>query len=288
MKRGEEPLISRLQGAAVGRIVLSENNNSRPLKIRPEAHFRTSGVTALPHDLNRTPHRIFTLIELLVVIAIIAILAALRLPALKLAKDSGKKAVCLANLRQCGAAAIGYGDDHNGQIFHSNWDGINEIRWVEGLWRVGYLSNIAVAACPSWNPYLYKLNSEYNGYGARAGSGIANAFNTITVTPYSWQYLRMRMVTEPSVYLYYADSLGVDLSKTTTYRKQFIGFGLGNTSEGLMHLRHNNFIQAWFLDGHATAVGQGDVRELLVKEYNSSTVNVWLADPNGIKVNANP
>ena len=244
--------------------------------------------TPSPLVSNRMRRRIFTLIELLVVVAIIAILAALLLPALKLAKDSGKKAVCLANLRQCGAAAIGYADDHDGQIFHSNWDGINEIRWVEGLWRAGYLSNIAVAACPSWDPYLYKLSNEYNGYGARAGTGIANGFNIITVSPYSWQYLRMRVVPEPSSYLYYADSLGVDPARTTTYRKQFVGFALGNTSEGLMHLRHNNFVQAWFLDGHATTVGQGDVRDLLVKEYNSSTLAVWLANPNGIKVNANP
>ena len=42
----------------------------------------------------------FTLIELLVVIAVIAILMAILLPAIKAAREQGKCAACLNNLRQ--------------------------------------------------------------------------------------------------------------------------------------------------------------------------------------------
>ncbi|HEY5043776.1 MAG TPA: prepilin-type N-terminal cleavage/methylation domain-containing protein [Verrucomicrobiae bacterium] len=66
--------------------------------------------------------RAFTLIELLVVIAIIAILAALLLPVLSRAKNSGAKATDLNNLHQIMIALNLYAEDNNGVLTWPNWD----------------------------------------------------------------------------------------------------------------------------------------------------------------------
>ena len=76
----------------------------------------------------------FTLIELLVVIAIIAVLMAILMPALQRAREQGKRASCLSNLRQLQFAWHMYADDSDGIIVNgcASWDlrGENPWAWI--------------------------------------------------------------------------------------------------------------------------------------------------------------
>jgi prepilin-type N-terminal cleavage/methylation domain-containing protein len=71
---------------------------------------------------NRVPVTAFTLIELLVVVAIIALLIAILVPVLSNARQQGKVAVCLANLRSHGQAANAYITEYNNLPWCLPWN----------------------------------------------------------------------------------------------------------------------------------------------------------------------
>ena len=65
--------------------------------------------------LRLSVRRGFTLIEVLVVVAIVAVLLGVLLPALAGARDAGRAAVCLSNLRQAHLICAQYADTYDGR-----------------------------------------------------------------------------------------------------------------------------------------------------------------------------
>lgn len=66
-----------------------------------------------PRQGPRRLRRAFTLIELLVVIAIIAILAAILFPVFAQAREAGRKATCISNMKQIGLGLLMYAGDYD-------------------------------------------------------------------------------------------------------------------------------------------------------------------------------
>ncbi|MFC1781854.1 type II secretion system protein [Planctomycetota bacterium] len=83
----------------------------------------------------------FTLVELLVVISVIAILMAVLMPALSRAREAGKRAVCLSNLKQLQLAWDLYADDNGGKICGAGGGDENrpgEVGWIERIWATDW------------------------------------------------------------------------------------------------------------------------------------------------------
>lgn len=87
-----------------------------------------------------TQRRAFTLIELLVVVAIIALLLAILLPNLAAAREQGRRAKCLANLKGIASASILYAAEDTRQLVVPLHAGVYQTQWQFGnilWWRLG-------------------------------------------------------------------------------------------------------------------------------------------------------
>jgi prepilin-type N-terminal cleavage/methylation domain-containing protein/prepilin-type processing-associated H-X9-DG protein len=132
----------------------------------------------------------FTLIELLVVIAVIAVLMAILMPALNRAREQGKRASCLSNLKQLALSWNLYADDFEGRLVNANTGtAAPTINKEKGCWvywsdpstateeqrrndiRTGllypYCPNVSLYKCPTGvrgEVVTYSIPDTMNGY----------------------------------------------------------------------------------------------------------------------------
>ncbi len=205
----------------------------------------------IPRKLGMTRNYGFTLIELLVVVAIIGILAGLLLPALSAAKERGKSAACLNNLRQIGFAIQMYWDDHRGNLaavsaIFPDWSNTNSAvrAWTQEIFP--YLQSPKVLldpARPPWMPaipvhYYLNLLPAYVA-GGSSGAGV--------------YALDSKRIGKPSQFilasedLYVSPKQEIDPTNEITDRS---GFSAGSATYPPYHLGLANFL---FADGHVAA-----------------------------------
>jgi prepilin-type N-terminal cleavage/methylation domain-containing protein/prepilin-type processing-associated H-X9-DG protein len=226
----------------------------------------------------------FTLIELLVVIAIIAILAAILLPALNSARERGRTASCINNMKQCVTATVMYSDDYDGNIYIKSGDGNGQVKFfllyslVKG-YAAGSSSVTAEKRLPSFNvvccPNVSNIPADdltggattrpFYGIPYMHGSGhVINGKNEASaylclsnppVPPDKSPTLNIntKAIKSASTAVVYTESWSNSLNDYCS------NYGLTSNQSCKLLFAHNDTMSICFIDGHAAAIQPGDL-----------------------------
>jgi len=205
----------------------------------------------------------FTLVELLVVIAIISILAAMLLPALKLAKDMAKSISCLNNIKQLSTYEQMYLNDFDEWVVpYYNYGATPAKTWYSLFADAGYIS------WPKDRNWLY-CSADPSSIGDLTANWAGDGF--IYGRNYSWYPFR-KLSSLSNYYLKwpsFSDSSG-------STGKQYYYFSLVYATETQpgVHLTHFKGANQSFLDGSARNMKLSDLRAICGPPY-SGNVQYW-------------